>query len=249
MILAAGCALMKPQQADDPDPLLVNLDKLERRLNTIERVLENASLVGLTVQADELERRTSELRGRTETLEHEATSATERQRELYADLDIRIQNLERKLRDSVNQVSILGGDSLAPGQLPVPGGSDQDNYQASFEFLKEERYELAAMAFRQFLVSYPDSQLANNAQYWLAESYYGSQKFDIALVEFEKLINNYTTSRKASDALLKVGYCNYELKRWDAARYALVKVQTDYPDTTAAGLAKQRLKRMDSNSQ
>ena len=249
MLLGAGCALMKPQQADDPDPLLVNLGKLERRLSAIERVLENGSLVGLTVQADELERRTSELRGRTETLEHEATSATERQRELHADLDIRIQNLERKLRDSVNQVSILGGDSLAPGQLPVPGGSDQDNYQASFEFLKEQRYELAAMAFRQFLVSYPDSQLANNAQYWLAESYYVTKKFDIALVEFEKLINNYTTSRKASDALLKVGYCNYELKQWNAARYALVKVQTDYPDTTAARLAKQRLKRMDSNSQ
>ena len=249
MILAAGCAVMKPQQSDDPDPLLVNLGKLERRLSAIERVLENGSLVDLTVQVDALERRTSELRGQTETLEHEAISATERQRELNADLDIRIQNLERKLRDSVNQVSILGGYSLAPGQLPVPGGSDQDNYQASFEFLKEQRYDLAAMAFRQFLVSYPDSQLANNAQYWLAESYYVTQKFDIALVEFEKLINNYTTSRKASDALLKVGYCNYELKRWNAARYALVKVQTDYPDTTAARLAKQRLKWMDSNSQ
>ena len=143
----------------------------------------------------------------------------------------------------------MRGDSLAPGQLPVPGGSDRDNYQAAFAFLKEQRYELAAMAFQQFLVSYPDSQLANNAQYWLAESYYVTQKFDVALIEFERLIKNYTTSRKASDALLKVGYCNYELKRWNAARYALVKVQTDYPDTTAARLAKQRLKRMDSNSQ
>ena len=72
--------------------LLVNLDELERRLSAIERILENGSLVGLAVQADELQRRTSELRGRTETLEHEATGAAERQRQLYTDLDIRMQN-------------------------------------------------------------------------------------------------------------------------------------------------------------
>jgi tol-pal system protein YbgF len=232
-------------QADNS--LLVNLDELERRLSAIERILENGSLVALIVQVDELQRRTNELRGRSETLEHEAIGSTERQRELYTDLDMRMQNLERKLHDSVNQFSILSGDSLAPGQLPVPGGSDRDNYQAAFAFLKEQRYELSVMAFQQFLISYPDSQFANNAQYWLAESYYVRQNFDVALVEFEKLIKNYTTSRKVSDALLKVGYCNYELKRWNAARYALVRVQTDYPDTTAARLAEQRLKRMDSD--
>jgi TolA-binding protein len=51
----------------------------------------------------------------------------------------------------------MDGGSLAPGQLPVPGGSDRDNYQAAFELLKEQRYEPAAMAFQQFLVSFPDS--------------------------------------------------------------------------------------------
>jgi TolA-binding protein len=48
------------------------------------------------------------------------------------------------------------------------------------------------------------------------------------------------------DALLKMGYCNYELERWNDARAALARVQADYPETTAARLAEQRLKRMDS---
>jgi len=234
-------------QADDP--VLLKLNELERRLSAIERVLANGSLVDLTVQADELQRQTSDLQGRTESLEHTAEGATDRQRELYEDLDMRIQNLERRTRGSSGPVSVLDGGSLAPGQLPVPGGSDRDNYQAAFELLKEQRYEPAAMAFQQFLVSYPDSQLADNAQYWLAESYYVTQKYDEALGEFEIVINSYPTSRKVPDALLKVGYCNYELKRWNQARSALARVQAEYPDTTAARLAEQRIKRMNTDGQ
>jgi len=43
-----------------------------------------------------------------------------------------------------------------------------------------------------------------------------------------------------------MGYCNYELERWDNARGALARVQEDYPETTAARLAGQRLKRMET---
>ena len=241
----AGCAIAP--QADDP--VMIKLNELDRRLSAIERVLASGSLVDLTLKADELQSQTSNLQGRTESLEHAAEESAERQRELYADLDMRIQNLERGNRGSGGPVSVLDGGSLAPGQLPVPGGSDRDNYQAAFELLKEQRYEPAAMAFQQFLVSYPDSQLADNAQYWLAESYYVTQKYDDALGEFEVVINKYPKSRKVPDALLKVGYCNYELERWDEARQALGRVQADYPDTTAARLAEQRIKRMDTDRQ
>ncbi len=139
----------------------------------------------------------------------------------------------------------MEGGTLSPGQLPLPGGSDRDNYQAAFELLKEQRYEPAAMAFKQFLVTYPDSELADNAQYWLAESYYVTQKFDEALAAFELVITTFPRSRKVPDALLKMGYCNYELKAFASARDALVRVQSDYPETTAARLAGQRLSRME----
>jgi tol-pal system protein YbgF len=139
----------------------------------------------------------------------------------------------------------MDGGSLSPGQLPVPGGSDRDNYQAAFELLKEQRYEPAAMAFHQFLVTFPDSELADNAQYWLAESHYVTQMFEEALGEFGVVISRYPQSRKIPDALLKMGYCSYELEDWAAARQALTRVQEDYSDTTAARLAGQRLARME----
>jgi TolA-binding protein len=122
------------------DPVLVKLTELERRLQTIERIVDNQSLVRLTQQVDALERRADALQGQAETLEHSAETTAGRQRQLYADLDARIQDLERSIQSSG---SVLESGRLAPGELPVPGGSDRDNYQVAFELVKEERYDLA----------------------------------------------------------------------------------------------------------
>ncbi|MCH9693064.1 MAG: tol-pal system protein YbgF [Gammaproteobacteria bacterium] len=240
-MLFSGCALLPANE--DPE-LLAKLTELERRLESIERVVQGQSLVNLTQQVSATERRGDEMQGRLEELEHHSESTSERQRQLYVDLDARIIELEAAMRDS-RSVSVMDGGTLPPGQLPMPGGSDRDNYQAAFELLKEQRYEPAALAFQQFLVAFPDSELADNAQYWLAESHYVTQQFDKALAEFEVVISQYADSRKIPDALLKMGYCNYELNRWDSAREALARVQTDYSETTAARLAAQRLQRMD----
>ena len=237
-----GCTLFETQP--DEDPVLVKLDDLDRRMQAIERIVQNQSLVNLTQQVSAMERRDSELQGQVESLEYESETTADRQRQLYADLDARIQELEESLQ-ARNSRSVMDGGTLSPGQLPVPEGSDRDNYQAAFELLKEQRYEPAAMAFQQFLVAYPDSELADNAQYWLAESHYVTQMFDEALSEFEVVITQFPQSRKVPDALLKMGYCSYELEQFDAARTSLERVTSEYPETTAARLAGQRLERMD----
>ncbi len=239
-LVFGGCALTPPSE----DPVLIKLAELERRLQSIERVVQNQSLVNLTQQVSAVERRGDEMQGRVEQLEHSTDNTSDRQRQLYVDLDTRIQELETSIR-ARNSVSVMDGGTLLPGELPVPGASDRVNYQAAFELLKEQRYEQAAAAFQQFLVTFPDSELADNAQYWLAESHYVTQQFAQALSEFEIVIEIFPNSRKVPDALLKIGYCNYELKRWDAARGSLARVQTDYLGTTADRLAGKRLQRME----
>ena len=242
VILMAGCSVMTPPSED---PVLIKLAELEQRLASIERVMQNQSLVDMSRQVSALELRADELQGMSETLDHDATTTADRQRQLYSDLDDRIRELELNMQ-ARNAPSVLDGGTLIAGQLPVPGGSDRDNYQAALEFVKEQRYEPAALAFKQFLISFPDSDLAANAQYWLAESYYVTQDFGAALTAFQLVINDYPRSSKVADALLKTGYCNYELERWDAAKESLARVQDDYANTTAARLAAQRLKRMET---
>ena len=236
-----GCQLLQPS---GEDPVLVKLNELERRMEAIERVVRNQGLAGMTQQVSALERQGDEIRGQLEEIEYNTTTTAERQRQLYMDLDARIQELETAVQ-ARGAPDVLEGGTLSPGQLPVPGGSDRDNYQVAFELLKEQRYEDAAMAFEQFLVSFPESELADNAQYWLAEAHYVTQMFDKALSEFGVVIAKYPQSRKVPDALLKMGYCNYELKQWEEARTLLERVRTEYPETTAARLAGQRLTQME----
>ena len=238
LIGLGGCSILAPTTED---PVQIKLEELDQRLQNIERLVESQGLIQLSQQVDGLERRADALQGRAETLEHDAENTADRQRRLYADLDARIQNLAANLTPTV-----MDGGILPQGQLPVPGGTDRDNYQVALELLRDERYEQSAASFQQFLLTFPDSELADNAQYWLAESYYASDHFEQALQGFADVIDDYPRSRKVPDALLKMGYCNYSLQRWDAARETLTRVQADYPETTAARLADQYLKRMES---
>ncbi len=238
-----GCALFESPSSEDP--VLIQLTELERRLESIERIVDNQSLVHLTQQVSALERRSDQLQGQAEEIAYDSEDTAERQRVLYADLDARIQDLERNLQ-ARGGPSVLDGGTLPPGQLPVPDGSDRDNYQAAFELLKEERYDMAAASFGLFLTAFPDSGLVDNAQYWLAESYYASNDFEQALLDFQVVIDKYPRSSKVPDALLKMGLCNYNLQRWDAARVTLTRVQQEYAETTAARLAGQYLNRMES---
>lgn len=230
----SGCALLQPTD----DPVLTRLDQLERRMQVQEQATRNQSLVNVTQQVAAIERQSAENRGRVETLENSAEATAQRQRQLYADLDARIQELEKALQ--ARAVT----DSADGGQLLVVGGTDRDNYQAAFELLKQQRYDEASTAFQQFLQTFPDSELAGNAQYWLAESYYVTEKFAEALAAFTEVTTRYPRSRKLPDALLKIGYCNYEMQSWDAARSALMRAQSEFPESTAARLAGQRLDRM-----
>jgi tol-pal system protein YbgF len=120
-------------------------------------------------------------------------------------------------------------------------------YQQAFDQLKEQRYDDARRGFERFLSEYPDSQLADNGQYWLGETYYVGQDFSAALTEFQKVIDGYPTSRKVPDALLKIGYCQDELGQNAAARAALSEVTGKYPESTAARLARQRLAELDAS--
>ena len=62
-------------------------------------------------------------------------------------------------------------------------------YDQAFQALKELRYADAAEDFRSFLDRYPNSEYADNAQYWLGESYYVTRNYEIALTAFQTLLN------------------------------------------------------------
>ena len=126
--------------------------------------------------------------------------------------------------------------------LPSEVGDEQASYDVAFAALREGRYAESARRFSGFLEQFPNGDLADNATYWLGESYYVTQNYRIALDTFKSLLDRFPQSAKAADALLKLGYCHYELREWNEAEAALNQVVQRYPDTTVARLAQGRLR-------
>jgi tol-pal system protein YbgF len=251
-VAAVGCTSLTPSE----DPVNLKLTDLEARVLRIEKVVENQSLIQLASELEQLRAETMKLRGDVETLRFETENSDGRQRDLYVDVDRRLQSLEQAQRAgfvappaaaSQSAASAPSSSTQAPAVAaapPRPVGTDQQNYQAAFDLIQARKYPEAGAAFTKFLSDFPASPLADNAQYWLAETRYVQRQFQAALPEFQKVVDNYPQSAKLPDALLKVGYCQIELGNREAARTALQQVMRQYPDTTAARLASQRLDRL-----
>jgi tol-pal system protein YbgF len=146
--------------------------------------------------------------------------------------------------ETESAVTPIGQPAAQSAATPTTAQDEKAAYDQAFQALKELRYADAAEDFQSFLSRYPDSEYADNAQYWLGESYYVTRNYDIALTAFQDLLDHFPESPKAPDALLKIGYTHYELEQWDSARAALTQVQERYPDSTLSRLAENRLRSM-----
>lgn len=235
--LLSGCVTTPPEA----DPVVQKLSELDSRLLRLERVLANQSLLDLSQRIEAAQAETRVLRGQVDELQHQVTQSQTQTREMYGDVDRRLSALEGN-----PGAAAAVGASPTTGGLPLPSGDDRANYQAAFDLLKDAKYPEAISAFKNFLTTFPNSALADNAQYWLGEAHYVTRQYPDALRDFRTVLEKYPDSRKIPDALLKIGYCNYELKNWGEARSALSQVVQRFGDTTAARLASQRLAKLDS---
>jgi tol-pal system protein YbgF len=258
LIVLTACTVLATPSAsaarrEEEEALQLKVTDMEARLIRIEKILENQSLIQLASELDQLRSETKALRGELDKVRYDNQNNTSRQRELYVDVDKRLQSIEQAQRGvslappAAAPAAVAGaaGAQSAPPPTPArPVGTDQQNYQAAFDLMQARKYEEAGKAFTEFLAGFPQSPLADNAQYWLAETLYVRGQYQPALAQFQKVIDAYPQSAKLPDALLKVGYCQAELGNRDAARTALQQVTRKYPDTTAARLATQRLERL-----
>ena len=230
----------------------IKLKDLDTRLARIERVMANKSLLDVSNQLEALSSDVRAMHNDVDQLSNSLESSRKQQRDMYADLDQRLKNLEARgsaAAAAASAAPAAGAATAAGAPAPAAGGAtdsgeDKSSYQAAFNLLKDGQYDRAIVAFQKFLATYPDSSLADNAQYWLGEAYYVNRAYPDAEAAFQRVVDKYPQSRKLGDALLKIGFCRYETKQWQSAREVLGQVVARFTDTPAARLAQQRLDKM-----
>ena len=245
---------------------VVDARGLDERLKRLERLFDSGGLFKLVDEVDSLGTEVRELRGQLEALSHRIDQLEERQRKLYLDTDQRLQRIESGTQAQVagpspqpatpSTVPPTPGSTATPTQpaattpsttetpSTTPGidpFAEQQAYQSAFDLVRAGRYEEAATAFQEFIVEYPTGSYADNALYWLGETYYVRHQFEQAVREYERLVATYPGSQKLPDALLKIGYSHDELGNTAEAERVLGQLIQSHPQSTAATLARKRL--------
>ena len=128
------------------------------------------------------------------------------------------------------------------------GGTPEEEgaYLATFDLLKNGKYDDAIRGFRSMLAKWPKGAYADKATFWMGDTYYFKSDYKSAQASYQGVLDNFPTSQKVPEALLKVGLCQIQQKQTDQGKATLQKVIQSYPASNAANLAKQRLESLKS---
>jgi len=145
----------------------------------------------------------------------------------------RVAALYRKMEE--NQVQV---QTLRTVPAPAEGSVDPDRvYSATYNDYLMGNYALAVDGFQDFLANYPDSEFADNAAYYLGDSYLQQGRMELAVQAFDQVINLYPKGDKTPVAYFKKASVLVELQRMDEAIETLKRLKKLFPKSQEAALA------------
>src|SRR6185369_11768428 len=128
-----------------------------------------------------------------------------------------------------------------PTMMQITPGNPDQLFAAAYGDYSRGNYDLAISEFRQYVETYPTSEMADNAQYWIGEALFAKRQFNEAITEFDKVVTIFAKGDKVPGARFKKALALNEQGQPDAARaefQALIKL---YPRSNEAALARQQL--------
>jgi len=225
LLALTGCATRKEIVGfqDDARYLRIRVDSIAHSQYSVQE------------QMDMLANDVRDLRANTE---YGSTEMQERVETLAARLDEILTRLDRSLAPL--EEFLRGGGNNATGTGPEPA-MGVDIYDAAMQDLSLGNYDLAEVGFLSFLSKNPKSELADDARYGLAETFYARKRYEDAAAEYTKVVDMDPMGWKAPAAMLKLGLSYRQLSRVQEARTIWNQLVRDFPNSEEAKVAKQRL--------
>lgn len=184
------------------------------------------------------------------------------------DLAARLAALESKLEDTNFRLAQLGQQIAAAAEelqavrsatemarrttqpLPPPSSAapnpadPQTLYDTAYNDWLRKNYDLAILSFQEYLERSPNTELADNAAYWIGECYFNQGNYQKAIEAFDTVLNNYESSDRRPSAMLRKGYAYFELGQRAQGVVQLQKVACEHAGTDEAHLARGRLQEL-----
>lgn len=165
--------------------------------------------------------------------------------EMNADLLTEIENIRQDLAqlsaktdDSQEGLSRLLRTETFTTKPSTPVDPDE-LYNTAYLDYTRSNYDVAIEGFKRYLKYFPDTELSDNAQYWIGECYYTKKLYPDAVLEFEKVITNYPQGNKVISAIYKTGLAYESMNEIKKAKEYYKRVFDNYPNTPEAKLAQE----------
>lgn len=135
--------------------------------------------------------------------------------------------------------------AMAPAGAPVSSGvSPQRMYDTAWADYTNGQWVLSIQGFEAYIDTFPRSELADDAQFYIGQTHYADGAFEDSVDAFERVLLNYPDGDIVPEASYKRGLALDRLGETDRARQAFELVVKNYPDSTMATLAQQALDRL-----
>lgn len=153
-----------------------------------------------------------------------------------------LEELQKRMT-SVEQVTALIRQGKEQGTgIAAEATSSEEHYKDAYESFQKGDYKAAREKFQRYLETHSGSKYADNALYWIGESYYGEKSYEKAIVVYDDVVKKYPDGGKAPAALLKQGMAFSALGDKKSANAIFKKLLEGYPKSEQAEAAKKRLK-------
>ncbi len=258
LLLLPACVTTEQQirQAEQVDALDARLLRLERAVaegpapSAAPEVPQDLArrLADLGQQVEELDGRVRELLGRVDALEQRPAPAEGPGPEPLAALQAEVSRLAERvagLEARPAAPAAPSGTATSPTTPPAapsaPAPKPRELYDRAYGLYKQGKYADAREAFTRYLELYPKADLADNAHFWIGESYYDEGQYEKAILAYDKVIQEFPRGDKVASALLKQAFAFDAIGDPVDARILLKKLLREHPSSEQADIARKKL--------
>ena len=152
---------------------------------------------------------------------------------------------------SIDTTATIVTETFQSEEKILPNDSPEKQYDFATSFLKVGDYSTAERAFREFVTTNPEHDLAGNAQYWYAETFRIRQLYTDAASAYLEGYQKYPKGEKAPVNLLKLGVSMVQIGEKDQGCKMINGVEKQYPDANQSVIqkAKYESKKFECNNQ
>lgn len=236
----------------DDEEARLRINEMRNEFNGRVSKLESGARAQLEL-ADQIELLKTEiarLRGENEVLSNDLANAIKRQKDFYVDLDNRLRKLEPHAdaaaaapQPATAAPAAAPAAAVAPPVTAADPAAESRDYEAALTQLRGGKYKEAATGFIGFIRRHPGSSFQPSAHFWAASSLYQLKDNAAAAEYYAKVANQWPDDNRAPDALLGLASAQQAQGDAKAATRSLERLVAKYPSSSAAQIARQRLKK------